>query len=343
VTGHYDSRNSDILDAKGEAPGANDDASGVAVSLECARLLSQLRFPATIVFAAVAGEEQGLNGSHHLAQLAQSEGWNLEAVLNNDIVGGNTTPGDKSQDKHTVRVFSEGVPATASAEDLRVIESVGAENDSPSRQLARVVADVAKTYFVESVTKSGTCPENCLHHSRFTPVMVFRRDRFLRGGDHSSFNQMGFAAVRFTEWREDFNHQHQNVRTEGGVEYGDLLKFVDFGYVAEVAKLNAATLATLASAPGEPRKVGIVTTNPDNNTTLRWDAPEGAGEGTKYEVVWRETFAPDWQFSSPAGEAMEGTRHTVTLPISKDNVVFGVRSVDGAGHRSLVVVPRPER
>jgi hypothetical protein len=343
VTGHYDSRNSDTLDARGEAPGANDDASGVAVSLECARVLSQRKWPATIVFAAVAGEEQGLNGSHHLAQLAQSEGWKLEAVLNNDIVGGNTTLGDKSQDKGAVRVFSEGVPATASLDDLRRIEAQGTENDSPSRELARAVADVGKTYFDGHVTKSGTCPENCLHHLSFTPVLIFRLDRFLRGGDHSSFNQLGFAAVRFTEWREDFNHQHQNVRTEGGVEYGDLLKFVDFDYVAKVAKLNAATLATLASAPGAPRNTAIVTTGLDNNTTLKWEAPEGSNDDTKYEVVWRETSGPDWQFRTAAGGAMDGSRHTVTLPVSKDNVVFGVRSVDAAGHRSVATLPRPER
>jgi hypothetical protein len=341
VTGHYDSRNTDVLDTRGEAPGANDDASGVAVSLECARVLSQLKLPATIVFAAVAGEEQGLNGSHHLAQLAQSQNWDLEGVLNNDIVGGNTTPGDKSQDTSAVRVFSEGVPAGTSLDQLRTIQALGAENDSPSRELARAVADTARTYFAYS--KSGMCPENCFHAGSFTPVLIFRRDRFLRGGDHTSFNQMGFAAVRFTEWREDFNHQHQNVRTENGVEYGDLLKFVDFGYVAKVARLNAAALATLASAPGTSKNVAIVTTNLDNDTTLKWDGPEGANAKTKFEIVWRETDAPDWQFSAPIEGGAPDGHYKSTLPVSKDNVVFGVRSVDTAGHRSIVVLPRPER
>jgi hypothetical protein len=170
-------------------------------------------------------------------------------------------------------------------------------------------------------------------------VLEFRRDRFLRGGDHSSFNQEGFAAVRFTEWREDFNHQHQNVRTENGTEYGDLLKFVDFDYVARVARLNAATMAVLASAPPPPEKVRVVTRDLDNNTTLHWDAGHGAPSGTTYEIVWRETAAPDWQRSL----ATKPGDQSVTLPISKDNVIFGVRAVDPAGHRSVAVVPMPER
>ena len=217
VTGHYDSRNSDTMNTKGEAPGANDDASGVAVSLECARVLSRLKLPATLVFVAVAGEEQGLNGSRHLAELAKREGWQLEGVLNNDIVGGNTTPGDTLQDKSLVRVFSEGIPATATPDEIKRITALGLESDSPSRELARAIADVSRSYQLATP---------------FHPVLIFRRDRYLRGGDHSSFNQEGFPAVRFTEWREDFNHQHQDVRVENGVQYGDLLQFVDFDYVA---------------------------------------------------------------------------------------------------------------
>jgi hypothetical protein len=328
VTGHYDSRNSDTLDDHGYAPGANDDASGVAVSLECARVLSQLRPAATIVFAAVAGEEQGLNGSRHLARLAKAEGWQLEGVLNNDIVGGNTTPGDRLQDKSAVRVFSEGIPASATPEQAKLTESLGYESDSSSRELARAVYDISQTYF--RATK-GSPP--------FHPVLEFRRDRFLRGGDHSSFNQEGFAAVRFTEWREDFNHQHQNVRTENGVEYGDLPKFVDYEYVAHVAALNAATLATLASAPPAPVEVRVVTKNLDNHSTLEWKDGPGATAGTRYEIVWRELAFPVWQFSLtvPEGE------HRSTLPVSKDNVIFGVRAVDRAGHRSPAVAPLPER
>jgi Peptidase family M28 len=316
VTGHYDSRNSDTLDARGEAPGANDDASGVAVSLACAHALSRLKPAATVVFVAVAGEEQGLNGSRHLAKFAKSAGWQLEGVLNNDIVGGNTTPGDHLQDKQLVRVFSEGIPATATAEQAKQTDALGYSSDSPSRELARAVLDAGATY-----------------GGKFRPLLEFRRDRFLRGGDHTSFNQEGFAAVRFTEWREDFNHQHQTPRTENGVEYGDLLKFVDFGYIAQVARINAATLATLASAPPPPSNARLITTDLDNNTTLQWDSEAAAG--VRYEVVWRELTAPTWERSLHVTDAK------ITLPVSKDNVIFGVRSLDAAGHRSLTVVPTP--
>jgi hypothetical protein len=327
VTGHYDSRNTDILDGRGAAPGANDDASGVAVSLECARALSKLHFPATIVFVAVAGEEQGLVGSAHLAQLAHQQGWQLEAVLNNDIVGGNTTPGETLQLKDRVRVFSEGVPQAATPEEARSIRALGKENDSRSRELARAIADTGRTYFGGSKTA-------------FSAFLVDRPDRYLRGGDHSSFNHEGFAAVRFTEWREDYNHQHQNVilppAGSDAPVMGDLIQFVDFKYVAQVARLNAATLATLASAPGEPGKVMILNKAVENGTTLSWEPAEGAG-AIHYEVLWRETTAPEWQFAKEVG-AQAGTV-TVTVPISKDNVIFGVRAVDAAGHRGLVVVP----
>jgi len=334
VTGHYDSRNSDTMNTRDPAPGANDDASGVAVSLECARVLSRLKLPATLVFAAVAGEEQGLNGSAHLAKFAKSEGWQIEGVLNNDIVGGNTTPGETLQDKSAVRLFSEGIPANATPEEIRRIVGLGYESDSPSRELARAIADIGRTYDAAISTGKPASPATIAFH----PVLVFRRDRFLRGGDHSSFNQEGFAAVRFTEWREDFNHQHQNVRVENGTEYGDLLKFVDFDYVARVARLNAATMAVLASAPPPPTDARIVTRNLDNNTTLKWSHGAGAPEGTQYEVVWRETTAHDWQRSIAAKPGEQ----SITLPISKDNVILGVRAVDGVG-RSLALVPTPER
>jgi Peptidase family M28 len=329
VTGHYDSRNLDVMDARGAAPGANDDASGVAVSLGCARALSTMHFPATVVFVAVAGEEQGLVGSAHLAHLAREEGWQLEAVLNNDIVGGNTTPGDMLQLKDRVRVFSEGVPVAATPEQARRIRALGEENDSPSRELARAMADTARTYF----------PPNSA--SPFTAFLVARPDRYLRGGDHSSFNREGFAAVRLTEWREDYNHQHQNVvhPPQGSSDpvLGDLLEFVDFKYVAKVARLNAAVLATLAASPGEPAKVTIDTQKLENGTTLKWEP--AAGSVKHYEVLWRETTAPDWQFVQDVEPQAAGAAITITLPVSKDNVVFGVRAVDAAGHRGLVVVP----
>jgi Zn-dependent M28 family amino/carboxypeptidase len=321
------------LDARGAAPGAHDDASGVAVSLECARALSKLHLPATVVFVAVAGEEQGLNGSSHLAKLARSEGWQLEAVLNNDIVGGNTTPGETLQLKDRVRVFSEGVPAAATPEQARRIRALGEENDSPSRELARTVADAARTYFPAT---SG---------APFAASLVFRPDRYLRGGDHNSFNREGFAAVRFTEWHENYNHQHQNVVVpapdSGQPILGDFIQFVDFNYVAQVARLNAATLASLASATGPPQNVVIETEQLEDGTTLRWDAPVDVPDRILYQVVWRETTAPDWQYTLgpivPGGAT--GSPVVLTLPISKDNVIFGVRSVDEAGHRSLVVVP----
>ena len=347
VTGHYDSRNSTNADTHAEAPGANDDASGVAVSLECARVLSKIKLPATLVFVAVAGEEQGLLGSKHLADLAKQEGWHLEAVLNNDIVGGNRTPGDKFQDPHAIRVFSENVPANAPPEEIRRILALGYESDSPSRELARAIDDVGRTY------TAGAAATN------LNPVLEFRRDRFLRGGDHSSFNQDGFPAVRFTEWREDFNHQHQNVRVEDGVQYGDLLKYVDFDYVARVARLNAATMAVLASAPPPPVSVQYpppprVFTNALNNTEIQWDAaPDSPGPGTsataRYEIVWRPLAAPDWTRSIFADKvpsvggsfANTGDHFSITIPVSKDNVIFGVRAVDAKGHRSPAVIPWP--
>ncbi|MGA8531273.1 MAG: M28 family peptidase, partial [Acidobacteriaceae bacterium] len=247
VTGHYDSRDSSNFDTHGEAPGANDDASGTAVSLECARILTKIKVPATLVFVAVAGEEQGLYGSHHLAQLAKQDNWQLEGVLNNDIVGGNSTPGDKFQDPHAVRVFSENVPATASPEEIRRYLALGYDSDSPSRELARAIVDVARTY-----SGAPTPYSDRPLASGLEPVLEFRLDRFMRGGDHSSFNKEGFAAVRFTEWREDFNHQHQNVRVEDGLQYGDLIQYDNFDYIGRVARLNAATLASLASAPPPP-------------------------------------------------------------------------------------------
>jgi hypothetical protein len=317
VTGHYDSRNSDISDAKGDAPGANDDGSGTAVSLECARVLSKLKFPATIIFLSVAGEEQGLNGSDHFAKMAKEQSWDIEAVLNNDIVGGDKSP---DQDHSVVRVFSEGLPAAATEQEIRRIRGLGGENDSASRQLARYIADVGHAY-----------------DPGVKPMLVFRLDRYLRGGDHYSFNQQGFAAVRFTEFREDFHHQHQNVRTENGIEYGDLAKFVDFDYVAHVARLNAATLASLASAPAPPANVRLLAKDLENDSTLTWESSPG-GLATAYEVLWRATTSPEWEHAEKVGNV-----NRATLKLSKDNVIFSVRAVDAQGHRSLPVVPVPQR
>jgi hypothetical protein len=317
VTGHYDSRNSGTLDGKGDAPGANDDGSGTAVSLECARVLSKMKFPATIIFLTVAGEEQGLNGSSHFAKMAKEQGWNIEAALNNDIVGGDRSA---EQDHSVVRVFSEGLPAAAAEQDIRRIRGLGGESDSGARQLARYVADVGRAYAGDVGVK---------------PMLVFRLDRYLRGGDHLSFLQQGFAGVRFTEFREDFHHQHQDVRTENGIEYGDVPKFVDFDYVANVARLNAATLASLAAAPAPPANVHLLAKDLENDSTLTWDAVPGAAE---YEVLWRATTSPEWEHALKCGNTTRAT-----LKLSKDNVIFAVRAVDGGGHASLAVVPVPER
>jgi len=315
VTGHYDSRNSQNDNITDDAPGANDDASGTAVSMECARVLSKLKFPGTIIFLTVAGEEQGLYGSQHFAQMAKQQSWNLEAVLNNDIVGGNKGPG---QDSTVVRVFSEGVPIASDDKQVKQIRNLGGESDSTSRELARYISEVSGVYDVG-----------------LKPLLIFRVDRYLRGGDHYSFNEQGFAAVRLTEYREDFTRQHQTIRTENGIEYGDVLKRVNFDYVASVARLNAATLASLASAPPAPSNVKLVTAKLDNDSTLKWSASPGA---SGYEVLWRATASPEWEHSQEVGNAT-----TATLKVSKDNVIFGVRAIDNEGHRSLPVVPVPER
>ena len=383
VTGHYDSRATDVMDDKLTSPGANDDGSGVAVSLESARALSGMakagvRVTGTMVFVAVAGEEQGLYGSAHLAKLAKAEGWPLEAVLNDDIVGGDTTPGETMQRKDVVRVFSESVPSNATPEEQRKMLGLGAENDSPSRELARQIVELSPTFFATGMggpsakmggmmkmgaMKMGAmktdamkakgmecpmmeggkmqdgmmCPMMPMGRA-FHPVMELRRDRYLRGGDHISFNAEGFAAVRFSEWRENFDHQHQTLRTENGVEYGDLLKFVDFRYVVRVAQLNALTMTSLAAAPSEPQKVRILTSALDNNSELVWEPSAFAPPGTTYEVVWRDTDENRWTHSQSAGAATH-----LTLNVSKDNVLFGVRAVSAAGDRSLPVPPVPVR
>ena len=321
ITGHYDSiALAKMTDPEAEAPGANDDGSGTAAVLETARVLSKYKFPATIIFCAVAGEEQGLNGSAGFAKMAKAQGWDIEADLNNDIIGGDKNPGQRP---NVVRVFSEGLPVAAlgNADLIKEIRLTGMESDSPSRELARYVNGIGVAY-----QKDGAA----------TPHLVFRQDRYLRGGDHTSFNAEGFAAVRFTEWRENYDHQHQVVRTENGIEYGDLPKFVNFDYVARVAKLNAATLASLATAPAPPQQVRIDATKLENGTTLKWQASAG-DLAASYEVVWRDTTSPEWEYFLNVGNVM-----TATVDESKDNVIFGVRAVDKEGHKSVVVVPTRE-
>lgn len=319
VSGHYDSRASDVMDFTSDAPGADDDASGVAVVMELARVMATRRTGATLVFAAVAGEEQGLLGAAHLAEQYKRRKADVQAMFTDDIVG-SCTADDGTRDPHTVRLFAEGVPTAETPQEAEVRRAVGGENDSPSRQLARFVREVA---------------ENDATGMRVR--IVHRRDRYLRGGDHIPFLERAFPAARFTEPAEDFAHQHQDVRVVDGKQYGDLPEFCDFPFIARVARVNAAALWSLAQAPGTPRGARILTANLTNATDLMWqrgDEPDLAG----YEVVWRETTAPDWTHAVEVGDT---TRHTVDL--SKDNVFFGIRAVGRSGLRSPVAFPAPQR
>ena len=321
VSGHYDSMcNLDATDAKCDAPGANDDASGVAAVLETARIMSRRKFDATIVFMAVAGEEQGLLGATYFAEQAKQNKTNIEAMFTNDIIGG-VTSYKNAPDRQSVRVFAEGVPSNETEAEANLRRSVGGENDSASRQLGRFIKEVADLY-----------------SPKFAVQLIYRRDRYLRGGDHIPFLERGFSAVRFTEPHEDYTHQHQSVRLENGVQYGDLTEFVDFGYVANAARINLASLAALALAPAKPSSVTIITAKLTNDTELKWDAntePDLAG----YEIVWRGTTDAIWTNSKFVGDIL-----TYTMPeMSKDNFFFGVRAVDKAGNKSQIVSPKPLR
>ncbi|MEP6818197.1 MAG: M28 family metallopeptidase [bacterium] len=320
VSGHYDSMCTSPTDATCDAPGANDDASGTAAVLEMARVMAKYKFDATIIFMAVAGEEQGLLGSTYAAEQAKQKSVDVEAMFTNDIIGSSTSS-DGVRDAHTVRVFSEGVPSNEKPEEATVRRGVGGENDSAPRQLARFIKETGERYV-----------------PGMRVMMVYRRDRYLRGGDHIPFLERGFAAVRFTEPHEDYRHQHQNVRIENGVHYGDLPQFDDFNYIASVARVNAASLATLALAPARPKNVGLVTARLTNDTDLKWDAnkePDLAG----YEIVWRDTTSPVWTNARGVGNVTSFTMKAM----SKDNYFFGVRAVDKLGNRSPVSFPHPVR
>jgi hypothetical protein len=318
MSGHLDSRVTDVMNRTADAPGANDDASGVAAVMEVARVLAGQKFPCTIKLVAVQGEEQGLLGADHLARRAKREGWNVVAMLNNDIVGNSKGYDPEITDSLHLRVFSEGVPATETPEQARQRRQLSSENDAPSRQLARYAQTAAQRY----VNANG-----------YAVLLEYRPDRFLRGGDHTPFNQQGYPAVRFTETNENFNHQHQDLRTENGIEYGDKPEFVDYRYLRRTAQVNLATLASLALAPAAPQKVEVLTAKLTNRTELRWQAPKGGPAPAGYVVLVRETSAPQWQQRYPA------TGLTADLPISKDNYIFGVVSVDAQGHESTPVLP----
>ncbi|TGD82516.1 M28 family peptidase [Hymenobacter wooponensis] len=320
VSGHIDSRVSDVMNATADAPGANDDGSGTVAVMELARVMSQQQYPATIIFVAVQGEEQGLYGSTHLAKRAKAEGWNLVAMLNNDIMGNSSGHDPEMKDDTHLRVFSEGVPATETADEARIRRTLSSENDSPSRQLARYTRLACKQYVPNHEV-----------------VLEYRPDRFLRGGDHTPFNQQGFSAVRFSEMNEDFRHQHQDLRTENGTEYGDYAKFMDFAYLRKNTGVNLATLASLALAPAAPENVGVLTAELTNRTQLKWEAPKAGEKPAGYYVLMRETSAPEWQ------QKFYVTDTKADLPHSKDNFIFGVVSVDAEGHESLPVIPKPVR
>jgi len=322
VSGHYDSRATNPLDATSAAPGADDDGSGTAAVLEMARVMSHYRFGATIVFLAVAGEEQGLNGSTHWAQQAKDRHANIEAMLDNDIVG-NSRSEDGQVDRSTLRLFAQGVPPAAAPDDaLLALLRAGGENDTPPRELARAIRDISSVYVPAM-------------HLR----VIYRADRYLRGGDHLPFLERGYPAVRFTEPAEDFTRQHQDVREEKGVQYGDTTDHVDYAYTANVARVNAASLAVLARAPAPPRGVQIETARLENDTTLRW-APNSEADLAGYRIVWRETTSPYWEHSL---DLPKGTTRTTVRGVSKDNVVFGLEAFDTAGHSSPAVFPSARR
>ncbi len=318
VIGHYDSRNGDAMDFEGDAPGANDDGSGTIAVLEMARVFAPRRLDATVIYMMSAGEEQGLLGARRFAQVALEEGMDIQGVLSNDIVGDPSGPDGRSAPTE-VRVFSEGIPMYPESGEMNMIRQLAMESDSPSRQLARFLDDCARRYATD-----------------VRPRLIFRPDRFLRGGDHSAFNEQGFAAVRLTEVYEAYDRQHQDIRDVGGRPYGDTAEFVDPEYLAGVVRLNAAALGEMANAPRPPR-CNIVITGLETTTTLEWNAstePDVAG----YEVVWRATT--DWRWTHVEDVGLV-TSHTIDL--SKDNWYFGVRAYDREGHRSVVSFPGVDR
>jgi Zn-dependent M28 family amino/carboxypeptidase len=318
ISGHYDTMPGSATDGQSDAPGANDDGSGTAVVLELARVMSKYSFDATIVFMAVAGEEQGLLGATAWAEMAKSRNVRIEAVFNNDIVG-STAAGDGTKENRYVRVFSEAFSPVDTGSVFRQRISLGLENDGGSRSLARYIKEVGERY-----------------NPKFGVALVYRLDRFLRGGDHRPFHERGFRAVRFSEVKENYDHQHQNIRVENGKEYGDLPKFVDYEYCANVGRINAAAIATLARAPQPPENVGVLTSQLGYGTVLRW-AKNPESDLAGYFVRYRQTSAPLWE------KAVFTTDTTITLKVSKDDYLFGVQGVDKDGNAGLYTVPRPVR
>lgn len=315
VSGHLDSRVTDVMNRTSDAPGANDDGSGVAGVIEAARIMSKYKFAATIIFVAVSGEEQSLLGSGFMAAKAKKEGWNIDAMLNNDMIGSNNSSETQIIDNTRLRVFSEGLPSYELDKNAKSIRQFGLENDGKSRQLARYVKEIGERYVDQLEVK-----------------LIYRNDRFLRGGDHTPFVENGFPAVRITEMNENFEHQHQDLRTENGVRYGDLQEFMDFEYLRKNTAVNIAVLANLATAPSTPTDVKIDVKNLSNSSYLYWKAPAN-GTVKGYYVLMRETSSAVWEkkFFTTATE--------LRIPYSKDNYLFAVQSIGQDGNESLPVVP----
>lgn len=315
MSAHLDSRVSDPMNFESDSPGANDDASGVAGAIEAARVLSQYRFPATIALAVLSGEEQGLHGARILAQHAIDSGWDLDAVLNNDMIG-NITGINGVIDNTTARVFSEGTRYLETEGEANQRRAQGGEVDSPSRNVARYVDEMADRYIPNLDT-----------------MMIYRIDRFGRGGDHRRFNEAGFPAVRIMEANENYNYQHQDIRVEDGIAYGDVIEHVNFEYAAKLTGLNAVTLAAMAWAPAPPAAVTIEgAVRP--STTLNWEKVPGAAG---YRVHWRLTTSPTWDFQRDVGDVDSFTLENIVI----DNYFFGVSSLSADGVQSPVVFPGP--
>ena len=315
ISGHLDSRRSNDMDSIGDSPGANDDGSGTVAVMECARVMSKHSFPATIIFVTVSGEEQGLLGAYFMANKAKKENWKIEAVLNNDIMGSNNSNETNIVDNTRVRVFSEGLSVTDTGRVAMQIRNLGLENDGRSRQLARYVKEVGERY-VENLEV----------------MMIYRNDRFLRGGDHTAFVENGFAAVRITEMNENYTRQHQDIRVENGIKYGDLIEHIDFEYLRKNTSMNLANLANLAKAPAVPDEVKIDVKKLTNSSYLYWKAPK-TGSVKGYYILMRETTSPVWQ-KKVYTESLE-----IRLPYSKDNYFFAVQAVNETGNESLPVIP----
>jgi peptidase M28-like protein len=319
VSGHIDSRCTDVLDFTCDAPGAGDDGSGVAAVLELARVMATHEFDATIIFAAFAGEEQGTFGSAFYAAQAKAAGMNIAGMFSNDIIGSSLGQNGE-RDRHDVRLFADGPPPNETPQEAAIRRTMGGENDTPARELARFAKDEAEP----AVPKMNVW-------------IIYRRDRFLRGSDHGPFLDLRYPAARFTEPNEDFRHEHQNVRVENGVQYGDLEQFLDFGYIANVARVNAATLAALANGPAAPQNVKVEASTLSTDTQLEWQ-PNTEPDLAAYEIVYRDTTEPFWSNVIKVGNVTSFTVKNIT----KDNFLFGVRAVDTHGNRSVVTFPVPK-